>query len=169
MHRACRRTQLVSTPAVPPSAVNPLCPSGHTQVLSACRELLCARHHRSLGMPRPGASPLPLCGSRPLTTTVAAASQQRCHSGAGCLGSGPGRPGCVSPCCVQCRHYSARDTSRGNMHQSREPTKAVHASADRHQSSQCPSFLPASRWAVCLSCPSAERAEPGYWIGLCCA
>lgn len=27
MHRACRRTQLVSTPAVPPSAMNPLCPT----------------------------------------------------------------------------------------------------------------------------------------------
>lgn len=169
MHRACRRTQLVSTPAVTPSAVSDaVLPGTHTGLLR-CRELLCTRRHRSLGIPRLGKSPLPVCDSLALTTTMAA-SQHRCHSGAGCsLGPGPGRPGCVSPCCVQCRRYSARDTSRGNMDQSREPTKAVHASADRRQSSQCP--------PSCLLCAGlylcpvvrTEPGGPGYWFGFCCA
>lgn len=149
----------------------PLCPTQSCSEYARplrCRELPRTRRHRSLGIPQPGDSPLPVCGSPPLTTTTAA-SQHRCHAGAGelaCLGPGPGRPGCVSPCCVQCRRCSARDTSRGNMDQSREPTKAVHASVDRRQSSRCPPCSPASRWAVCLS-RSADRARLLDWLLLC--
>lgn len=121
--------------------------------------------HWGLGTPQPGKSPLPVCGSLALTTPWLA-SQHRCHFGAGCLVAGPGRPGCVSPCCVQCRRYSARNTSRGNMDQSREPTKAVHASADRRQSSQCP---PSCLLRAGLSLRSVSQAEPGYWSGFCCA
>lgn len=165
MHCACRRIQLVSTPAVTPSAVTDAVLPGTPTSLLRCRELLCTRRHRSLGIPQLGKSPLPVCGSRALTTPMAA-SQHRCHSGAGCLVAGPGRPGCVSPCYVQCRRYSARDTSRGNMDQSREPTKAVHASADRRQSSQCP---PSCLLRAGLSLCPVVQTEPGYWFGLCCA
>lgn len=163
MHRACSRTQLVSTPAVTPSALTDAVLPG-TQA-GRCRELLCTRRHRSLGMPQLGKLPLPVCGSLALTTTMAciAASLSLRRW---LLGPGPGRPGCVSPCYVQCRRYSARETSRGNMDQRREPTKAVHASADRRQSSQC---LPSCLLRAGLSlCPVVQTA-PGYWFGFCCA
>lgn len=168
MHWACRRLQLVLTPAVTPSAVTDAAVLlGTLTRLLPCRELLCTRRHRSLGIPQLGKSPLPIlvCGSGALTTPMAA-SQHRCHSGAGCLVAGPGRPGGVSPCCVQCRRYSARDTSRGNMDHSREPTKAVHASADRRQSSQSP---PSCLLRAGLSLCPAVQTEPGHWFGFCCA
>lgn len=74
MHRACRRIQLVSTPAVTPSAVSDaVLPGTHTDLLR-CRELLCTRRHRSLGIPRLGKSPLPVRGSLALTTTMCIAA-----------------------------------------------------------------------------------------------
>jgi hypothetical protein len=141
--------------------------------------VLCARRHRSLGIDttvaQHGTSVCPCPLSSHLTTTIAArVAAALVTSGGGCLGSGPDRPGCVSPCCIQCRRYSASDTSRGNMDQSREPTKAVHASTDRHQSSKSPpsllpSFLRASRWAACFArfACSACSACSAWFLPVC--
>lgn len=130
------RVQFVYTLAVTPSAVaDTIVPGVHTDPSPLPSA---TRRHRSLGIPQLGKSLLPVCGSQ-----LCSSSPPLLHRSivvtlalAGLLGPGPGRPGCVSPCCVQCRRYSARDTSRGNMDQSREPTKCCPASADRRQSSQ---------------------------------